>query len=262
MTDTTGFFDDLAGTYDRIFTDWERATDAQGRTLDALVRSQLGDREHRILDCAAGIGTQLLGLARHGHEVVGADVSAGALRRARLEARRTGLPPTLAVADMRRLPFADESFDGVICADNAVAHLLGDGELVVALSQMRRVLRPGGLLVLTLRDYDQLSLDRPPVLPTHLSRSDDRLTLTVPLCEWADDGRRYLLRQLQLAERSTGGWSTVERRVWCRAYGRAEVRESAEAAGLVATRWIMPAEGFFYQPVLLAARPETTPPPP
>src|SRR5690606_23058769 len=101
-------------------------------------------------------------------------------------------------------------------------------------------------------DYDRLSHERPPVLPTHLSRTDDRLSLTVPVCEWADDGRSYLLRQLQLTEQPGGGWVTVERRVQCRAYGRAEVREAAESAGLDGVRWVMPTEGYFYQPVLLA----------
>jgi ubiquinone/menaquinone biosynthesis C-methylase UbiE len=252
MTDTAGFYDDLAGTYDRIFSDWHHSVLAQGRTLDTLVRHELGDHGERVLDCAAGIGTQLLGMAQHGHEVAGADLSAGALRRARIEARRIGVPAPLAVADMRRLPYADAGFGVVVCADNAIAHLLDDGDLDRALGEMRRVLREGGLLVLTLRDYDRLAQDRPPVLPTHLSRSDNGLSVTVPLCEWAEDGTGYLLRQLQLTEQPGGGWVTVERRVRCRAYGRAEVREAAEAAGFARVRWVMPTEGFFYQPVLLA----------
>ncbi|HEY6793677.1 MAG TPA: class I SAM-dependent methyltransferase [Kineosporiaceae bacterium] len=256
MTDTAGFYDDLAGTYDRIFVDWEHSVQVQGRTLDTLLRGALGNQGHRVLDCAAGIGTQLLGLARHGHCVAGADISSGALRRARLEARHLGVPAPLAVADMRRLPFADSSFDVVVCADNAITHLLDDGDLAAALGEMRRVLRPGGLVVLTLRDYDRLSAERPPLLPTHLSRTErGAATLTVPMCEWSPDGGRYLLRQVQVSEQPSGGWVTVERRVRCRAYGRAEVRCAAEHAGLSGVRWVMPTEGYFYQPVLLATRP-------
>jgi glycine/sarcosine N-methyltransferase len=255
MTGAAHFYDALARTYHRIYTDWERSMLAQGRTLDALLRQELGDRDHRLLDCAAGIGTQLLGLARHGHQVVGTDISAGALRRARSEARRQGLTAPLAVGDMLRLPYADESFDAVICADNAIAHLLADGDLARALNQMRRVLRPRGLVVLTLRDYDRLSRERPAVLPTHLSPGEDGLVVTVPLCEWSPDGGRYLLRQLQLTERPGGDWIAVERRVDCRAYGRAEVRRAAEQAGLAGVRWVMPTEGHFYQPLLLATRP-------
>ena len=254
MSDTAGFYDDLAGTYDRLHSDWELTVMTAGRTLDALLRRVLGDREHRLLDCAAGIGTQVLGAARHGHQVAGTDLSVGALRRARAEAGRTGVPAPLVVADMRRLPYADGSFDAVICADNAIAHLLADGELELALGEMRRVLRDGGLVVVTLRDYDLLSRERPPVLPTHVSHGEHGLLLTVPVCEWSADGTRYLLRQLQLAEQPGGGWVTAERRVLCRAYGRAQVREAAERAGLGGARWVMPTEGFFYQPVLLATR--------
>jgi len=252
VTDTAGFYDDLSGTYDRIFTDWDRSVEVQGRVLDTLLRSELGDGDHQVLDCAAGIGTQLLGLSQHGHRVAGTDVSSGALFRARSEARSRQVAAHLAVGDMRALPYADSVFDAVVCADNAVAHLLADGDLARALGQMRRVLREGGLLVLTLRDYDRLSQERPPVLPTHLSRTGDGLLLTVPVCEWSDDGRRYLLRQLQLTEQPGGAWAAVERRISCRAYGRAEVREAAECAGLDGVRWVMPTEGYFYQPVLLA----------
>lgn len=255
MTDTAGFYDDLANTYHRIFHDWDRSVESQGRTLDTLLRSELGPGPHRILDCAAGIGTQLLGLAARGHDVAGADISAGALRRARLEARRRGLSVPLTVADMQHLPFADASFDVILCADNAVAHLLEDEALTDTLWEMSRVLRPGGMALVTLRDYDQLSTERPPVLPTHVSDGESGLVLTVPVCEWAPDGTRYLLRQLQLTEQPRGGWVTSERRIHCRAYSRAEVRFAAEKAGLVDVRWVMPTEGHFYQPVLLGGRP-------
>ncbi len=256
MTDTAGFCDDLTGTPPTLFTEWQHSVDVQGRTLDTLIRQTLGEGTHRILDCAAGIGTPLLGLARHGHQVAGVDITTGPLRRARLEARRQGLASPLAVAEMRRLPYADSSFDVIVSADNAVTHLTADGALGAAFTQMNRVLRPGGLAVVTLRDYDRLSVDRPPVLPTHLSRGENGLVVTVPLCEWSDDGREYLLRQLQLSEQAGGTWVAVERRVRCRAYGRAEVRAAAESAGLVDVRWVMPTEGYFYQPVLLAYAPK------
>ena len=46
------------------------------------------------------------------------------MRRAWAEAGRGGLSPALAVADMRALPSAGGTFDAVVCADNAVAHLM------------------------------------------------------------------------------------------------------------------------------------------
>jgi SAM-dependent methyltransferase len=255
MTDVAGFYDDLAASYHHIFADWGASVRAQGASLDRLLRTELGDAGHRVLDCAAGIGTQLLGLSAHGHRVAGTDISGAALRRARQEAGAAGVPAALAVADMRAIPFVDGAFDAVICADNAVAHLMDARSLATAVAEMRRVLRPGGLVVITVRDYDRLRDERPPVLPTHLSRSADGLVVTVPLFEWSPEGETYLLRQLQLTERPGGGWTTVERRTRCRAHRRVEVRTAAEEAGLVGVRWVLPAEGRFYQPVLLARAP-------
>jgi glycine/sarcosine N-methyltransferase len=255
MSDVAGFYDDLAPRYHRIFLDWAASVRTQGAALDAILRAERGDAAQLVLDCAAGIGTQLLGLAERRHRVAGVDLSSAAVHRAWAEADRTGLSPAVAVADMRAMPFPDGAFDAVVCADNAVAHLLDARSLVLALGQMRRVLRPGGLVVVTVRDYDALRAERPAVLPTHLSPSPEGLVVTVPLLEWADDGETYLLRQLQLQEAPGAGWRTVERRVRCRAHSRAELRRAAEAAGLVHVRCVLPDQSRFYQPVLLADAP-------
>ena len=53
----------------------------------------------------------------------------------------------LAVADATALPYDDESFDGCACV--SVLEHIGSGRDAVALSEMWRVLRPGGMLVLT-----------------------------------------------------------------------------------------------------------------
>jgi SAM-dependent methyltransferase len=148
------FYDDLAEDYHLVYPDWNASVRRQGTALDGVVRGALGDREHSVLDCSCGIGTQALGLARHGHRVVGSDLSPRAVRRAALEAAQRGLALPAAAADMRSLPFIDECFDVVVSGDNSVAHLLTDQDLRAALAGMRRVLRPGGLLVLTLRDYE------------------------------------------------------------------------------------------------------------
>ena len=48
------------------------------------------------------------------------------------------------------------AFDVVMAIDNCIAHLLHDKELDRALMSMRNALRPGGLLLLSLRDYDEV----------------------------------------------------------------------------------------------------------
>jgi ubiquinone/menaquinone biosynthesis C-methylase UbiE len=87
-----------------------------------------------------GVGTALVGgaLARHGRQVFGIDISAGMLRHA-----RDRMPGRLALADVCRLPFRTGSLAG--CYAIWMLHLASDVSL--ALAEARRVLSPGGRLV-------------------------------------------------------------------------------------------------------------------
>ncbi|MFF7989019.1 class I SAM-dependent methyltransferase [Kitasatospora xanthocidica] len=153
------FYDDFAAGYHLLYADWEASVARQGAALDALIRDRLGDRlvgrlgdrpgdgAAEVLDCACGIGTQAIGLAGLGHRVTGTDLSPVAAGRAAVEAAQRGLDLATAAADMRQLPFPDGRFDVVVCADNAVPHLLTPEDVLAALGEMRRVLRPGGMLL-------------------------------------------------------------------------------------------------------------------
>nr|WP_310942110.1 methyltransferase domain-containing protein [Streptomyces sp. gCLA4] len=102
-----------------------------------------GPGPHAVLDNACGIGTRALGLSAPGHEVAGTDLSPRSAARATREAAARGLAPPVAAADMRTPPFVDASFDAVVCADNALPHLLTAQDVRAALAETRRVLRPG-----------------------------------------------------------------------------------------------------------------------
>ncbi len=240
-------YDDLAADYDRIFPDWRESSRRQGAALDRLVTSELGPGSRRVLDCAAGIGTQALGLAGLGHRVAATDISGAALRRA----TTTGGLAGAAVADMRRLPFADASFDVVVCADNSLPHLLTAADVAAALLEMRRVAVPGGLVLVSTRDYDELRRSRPAVTPVQVSRDDERLTTTFQLWTWHDDGERYDYEHLMLSGDSTG-WRVGHRTGTYWALTRAELSALASDAGLVGVRWLLPAQSAFFQPLLLA----------
>jgi ubiquinone/menaquinone biosynthesis C-methylase UbiE len=85
-------------------------------------------------------------LARAGYRVVGIDRSQTLLAEAR---RRAGDErwPELVHGDYRELPFADASFDAAINLFSSLGYL-GDDADVEVLGQIRRVLRPGGRLVI------------------------------------------------------------------------------------------------------------------
>lgn len=93
------FYDDLASHYHLMFEDWEASMARQAAALGPILERGCGPANSvKILDCACGIGTQALGLAKLGFRVTGTDVSPRAIERARVEASARGLDLSLYVA--------------------------------------------------------------------------------------------------------------------------------------------------------------------
>ena len=127
--------------------------DLRARVVDAL-KLRPGEC---LIDVGCGTGTalfQLSGLVGPGGRAVGIDVSDGLLAVAK---RRCPPSVELIRASATALPFADESFDAYR-AERVYLHL-DDPKL--ALAEARRVLRPGGRLVLAEPDWEGLLLDEP-----------------------------------------------------------------------------------------------------
>lgn len=250
------FYDSLAHAYDRLYPDWDEAIVDQGRALHAILTERLGPGPHRILDAAAGIGTQLIGLAALGHEVVGSDLSRGATRRAHGECARRHTPARLAVADLRSLPFADGTFDAVLCIDNAVAHLMDAEEVAHGLRELGRILRPGGAVIVSTRDYEQARADHPPGTLPQVWRGAVDETVTFQVWDWWDDGARYDLQHFQLVGEA-GAWVVARRLASLWAITQDELRDCAVSAGLTGIGALPPDRSGFFQPILIATAGET-----
>ncbi|MFJ8137765.1 class I SAM-dependent methyltransferase [Streptomyces sp. NPDC096013] len=248
------FYDVLAADYHLIFPDWDASMTAQARALDGVVRARLGPGPHRVLDCSCGIGTQAIGLARAGHRVVGGDLSPAAVARAAAEAAARGAVLPVTVADMRELPYRAAVFDAVVCADNSLPHLLTTADVRTALAGMRRVLRDGGLLLLTVRDYDEVRAARPTSTPPQVSTTARGRAVTFQLWHWHDDGERYDLEHFQLVPATGGGWEVRVRRTAYWALTRAEVSDAVADSGFSEVSWHDPEASGFYQPLLTARR--------
>lgn len=248
-TSVARFYDELADDYHLIYSDWEASIRQQGKALDALI----GQDRVAVLDCSCGIGTQAIGLALRGHRVTGTDLSPRAVARAAREAAGRSLGLRTAVADMRHLPFADGRFDAVVCADNALPHLLTARDAHAALAEMRRVLRPGGLLLVSTRPYDDLVRDHPTSTPpqVHRTADGDERTVTFQLWHWHDDGEHYDLEHFQLHP-AGAEWRVRVRRTTYWALGRDRLAGLAAEAGFVDLGWRMPQESGFFQPLLVA----------
>src|SRR5258705_10787512 len=98
------FYDQLAGNYHLMFEDWEASMARQAAALGPILERECGPASSvRILDCACGIGTQALGLAKRGFRVTGTDVSSRSIERAYTEVSTRGLDLSRYVADIREL---------------------------------------------------------------------------------------------------------------------------------------------------------------
>ncbi|MER7755389.1 class I SAM-dependent methyltransferase [Kitasatospora sp. NPDC097643] len=266
------FYDAFAAGYHLLYPDWNASVARQGAALDALIRSRLGDEPSHatsrtpseapldapldVLDCACGIGTQAIGLAARGHRVTGTDLSPVAVARAAAEAARRGLQLPVAAADMRQLPFTDGSFDVVVCADNALPHLLTAADVRAALTAMRRTLRSGGLLLLSTRPYDELRRHRPTATPPQTAEHDSRRSVIFQLWQWHEDGERYDLELFQLSAPDDTGptdqWQVDVHRSTYWALTQAQLTAFATEAGFTSVSWEPPARTGFFQPVMIA----------
>lgn len=148
---------------------WERKNQAMYQThgankwpwfndqLDADIEEYLagnGSRLLDILDVGTCSGSQAIELARRGHRVVGTDISATALERAKLAAAaQTGLTLTFQNDDIADSLLADSQFDLVVdrgCYDSICS--FNHEEYVASL---RRLLKPGGVVLLKTMSSDE-----------------------------------------------------------------------------------------------------------
>jgi glycine/sarcosine N-methyltransferase len=250
---TAQFYDGLTDTYHALYPDWQDATRTQAEALHGLLR-----RWHHgpvdIVDVACGIGTQLIGLARLGHRLTGSDISVRAVQRARRECDAADVRARLVVADMRNLPLADSCADVVVCADNALPHLLTDDDVLGAFAEMGRILRPGGTVIVTTRDYDRILADPPASTLPQVFTADGQRVISFQLWTWRENSDVYDLDHFQVHERADGNRTTERRTATYRAYRRAALTELALVAGLRDVCWRAPRESGFFQPVMTAHR--------
>ena len=105
------------------------------------VMAKLGAAPGRVLDLGCGTGELIVKLTGRGIDTIGLDLSRDMLVKA---AAKPGLGGRVAVADGHVLPLADASVDAITCLVSFHYYL----RPLEALREMRRVLKPGGRLLL------------------------------------------------------------------------------------------------------------------
>lgn len=131
-------FDGVARGYDRTNAVLSVGNAALWRI--ATVRAVDPKPGERVLDIAAGTGTSSAALAKSGAEVIALDFSVGMVE----EGRKRHPDLTFVQGDAMKLPFADGEFDAVTISFG----LRNVQQPKVAIAEMRRVLKPGGRVVI------------------------------------------------------------------------------------------------------------------
>jgi demethylmenaquinone methyltransferase/2-methoxy-6-polyprenyl-1,4-benzoquinol methylase len=204
-------FDRIAGVYDRMNSVMTAGLHHHWRRRAADLAA-VGPGS-RALDVATGTGDLAVELARRGAEVVGCDFSEAMLSRARAKA------PALRFewADALALPYGDDSFDAATVGFGA----RNFSDLSRGLSEMARVVRPGGRVVVL-----EITTPQRPPLSTFFRVWFDRVVPRLGRLAGDPDAYTYLPASVR------------------RFPGPEGLAAAMTAAGMERVRWILTAGGI------------------
>ena len=251
MDITQTFYDSLASQYDKLFMDWTATTHEQAVILDRIFRQNGFDRSASVLDCACGIGTQSIGLAALGYPMTASDISDAELAEAAKRAAENHVSVGFAHADFRAL--ADtfrETFDMIICMDNALPHMLSHDALASAIASITGRMKKDGIFVASIRDYDALLMQKPPYSPPYIHKTAEGQRVSFQTWTW--EGDCYQLIQYIIDD----GEILRASKFTCayRATRRGEITDLLLASGCSDVKWLFPEETGFYQPIVVARK--------
>jgi glycine/sarcosine N-methyltransferase len=144
-------YDGFSADYDR-FVNWLARLAAE---LPFIERELQAVSARRLLDTACGTGMHAIALAQRGYQVVGADLSAEMIERARANAANAEVDARFEASGFGKLSVQlGTDFDAVLCLGNSLPHLLTPVDLAAALADFAACLRPEGLLLIQNRNFD------------------------------------------------------------------------------------------------------------
>lgn len=129
-------------------TNVERDQMIVGSVLKMLEQGQ------QILDIGCGYGRISIPLSLKGFDVKGIDLSENLLNEAKKQAKLTGSKAEFVLGNMCKLPYKDASFDVALCLWSTFNELLTVKEQNLAISEMKRVLKPRGWALIECFLYD------------------------------------------------------------------------------------------------------------
>jgi ubiquinone/menaquinone biosynthesis C-methylase UbiE len=141
--------ENTAQAFDHMAGEWNQKSDVMWesgsrRTILPFLTRYVLPEQGPVLDAGCGDGFASCKLASLGYQVEGVDIAGEMIRLAQLRAQKNGLDVHFQTGDISQLPFADQSFAGILTI-NVVEFTPSP---LKSLFELHRLLQPGGVLVL------------------------------------------------------------------------------------------------------------------
>lgn len=242
-------YDQFSSNYDR-FVNWQSRLAFEmpliERLLDPLKSSH---QPIRILDAACGTGMHAIELARRGYAANGADLSAGMIDQARMNAQNAKMDIRFEVLGFGQLvaAFGAASQDAVMCLGNSLPHALTATERLTALKDFATCLRPGGLLIIQNRNFDKVLASRERWMEPQSHREDSGEWVFLRFYDFLPDGLiNFNIVSLQQTE---GKWQQSVTTTQLHPLLQSELLAEMSEAGFGAVRTFGSMDGSPYDPV-------------
>lgn len=220
-----GFYETLGSEYDRVI-DWVARLDREGPFLKSVFDLY---KVKSVMDAACGTGEHAVLFTSWGVEVAAIDAS-----QVMIDACREKYPQSKvkwACCDFRDAPIqTGGSFDAVTCLGNSFPHVLTYKAAVEALTALRRCLRPGGVLVLQMLNYQAMALKHEYFLGPDSSQTEDGEVVFVRCFDV--DHAPVLFKMLRL-QKSPKGWSISSTHTQHHAWTGVEIDSLLEEVGFI-----------------------------
>ncbi len=245
------FYDDMATKYDMLFQDWLETTESQAKILNNIIASYGFEKNIKLLDCACGIGTQSIGLAKLGYSVTASDLSDGELKEAKKRAEENGVYIDFRQADFCKLSEVfSEKFNVIIAMDNALPHMLTEQQLYSAIFSIANQTADGGMFIASIRDYDEILKNKPRYSTPYIHKTCNGQKVSFQTWEWF--GENYKFTQYIIDDEKQLSVSKFDCEY--RAVVRDELTRHLLSCGFTNVEWKFPKETGFYQPIVVAMK--------
>lgn len=122
-----------------------------------------------------------------------------------------------------------------------------------AAQSILRKMKPGGLAVFSIRDYDQILEEKPSgVLPRTFNDSSGK-RIYFQTWDWIENQPIYDLNLFILRQKN-GLWETNCHVTQYRAWRRAEISDALVRAGFRDVQWLFPEQSGYYQPIVTGVK--------